>query len=534
MLKRAISVFVVLVLMFGVVGLRTALLCFDSEQAANVSSAKTIDITSLRGTVYDCKMNQLTNGEKDIYAAAKPDNQSLSLLKGKVLPDVFESVLDRMSKGNPVAIKVNGRITPTDSLITAEIPRRYMLSSLACHVIGYLNSEGRGISGIEKAYDGILSENNQCVRFRFSANAVGRVMMGEEISVLGNTVPKNGVVLTIDKDIQRITEEALDASGADCASAVIIDVENGAIRACVSRPEFNQNDIASSLNNEKSPLINRAFLPFSVGSVFKPVVAAAALENGIDEDFEYNCTGSAEYNGVTFHCHKDDGHGLINMKTAVAVSCNTYFITLALRTGADNILKTASDFGFGDKNILADGIESEEGNLPSADELDSKASIANLSFGQGSLLATPLQICGYMSAIARGGVYIRPYLIEGEVDTNGKTTKIKHYGEKRRVISADVAEKIRCFLEAVVNEGSGIRAKSEYVMCAGKTATAQTGKSENGEEIYNAWFAGYFPADNPKYALAILKENGGEGALSCAPVFKDIAEKVTDMKKASD
>ncbi len=492
-----------------------------------MSSSKTIDITTLRGTVYDCNMRPLTNSEHDIYAAAKPSNEALACLKGRVMPDVFESVMDRMSKGNPVAVKVDSQITSTENIITARVPKRYSAAFTACHIIGYLNSDGKGVSGVEKACNSHLSENNSDVRFVFSANARGRVMLGEGIETEGNSVPKNGVVLTIDKDIQQITEAVLDASGADCAAAVVMEIENGAIRACVSRPLFNQYDISEYLDDDKSPLINRALLPFSVGSVFKPVVAAAALESGINETFVYNCTGSVVYNGVTFHCHKKDGHGLIDMKGAVANSCNTYFIELALKTGAKNIVKTASAFGFGNEITLADGIDSSKGILPSVEEFDSKAAVANISFGQGALIATPLQICSSMATIARNGVYIEPYLIEGNCDKDGILTKIYRYIDKKQVISAETAKKLMSFLEAVVESGSGSRARSDYVSVAGKTATAQTGKSQNGEEIYNAWFAGYFPADNPKYAVAILKENGGEGAISCAPVFGTIAEKIT-------
>lgn len=509
--------------------MRLYCLSTDVTQASNASSSKTVDIATLRGTVYDCKMRPFTNAEYDIYAAAKPLNESLASLKGKVMPDVFESVMQRMSKGNPVAVKVDSPIEKTEDIITAKVPKRYSAAFTACHIIGSLNSENQGISGIEKAYNEILSQNNSTVSFHFSANALGRVMLGEGITVSGNSAPKNGVVLTLDRDIQQITEAVLDASGAECASAVVIEIESGAIRACVSRPVFNQNDISQSLNDPKSPLINRAFLPFSVGSVFKPVVAAAALDSGVNENFSYNCTGSVTFNGVTFHCHKEEGHGVLDMEGAVAYSCNTYFIALAHETGAENIISTASNFGFGKEITLADGIESSGGNLPSADELDSKAAVANISFGQGSLLATPLQICSAMAVIARGGIYIEPYLVEGESDENGTITRVYHYGEKKQIIKSPTAEKLKGFLGKVVEYGSGSRAKSEIVAVAGKTATAQTGKAENGEEIYNAWFAGYFPADNPEYAVAILKEDGGEGAISCAPVFKEIAEKITKL-----
>ena len=521
--------FLIILVCFGVLAIRLYDISADVITASDISSAKTVSVATLRGTVYDCRMRLLTNCEYDIYAAAKPSNEALAALKGKVMPDVFESVIQRMSKGNPVAVKVDSEVEQSEEIISVKIPRRYSAAFTACHVIGSLNSEGEGISGIEKAYNDVLSHNNSEVSFRFSANAFGRVMLGEGISVSGNNIPKNGVVLTIDRDIQQITESVLDASGADCAAAVVVEIESGAIRGCVSRPVYNQNNIALSLDDSRSPLINRAFLPFSVGSVFKPVVAAAALENGTSENFLYDCKGSVEFNGVTFHCHKKDGHGLIDMKKAVAYSCNTYFIALAHETGAENIIETAADFGFGKKISLADGMESAGGNLPRADELDSKAAVANISFGQGTLLATPVQICSMMATIASGGEYIEPYLVEGETDESGKLTRFYRYGQKRRIISSPTAEKLQGYLEGVVEFGSGSRAKSETVTVAGKTATAQTGKSANGEEIYNAWFAGYFPADNPKYAVAILKEDGGEGAISCAPVFKTIAEKITAL-----
>lgn len=514
-------------MMFSATGVRLYGLSSDKVYASGSTSSKSIDVAVLRGSVYDCKMRLMTNSEYDIYAAAKPSNEALAALKGKIMPDVFESVMGRMSRGNPIAVKVDSPIESTENIVSAKVPKRYSPAFTACHIIGYLNAAGEGISGIEKAYNSVLSENNSTVSFSFSTNAKGRVMLGEGIEIKGNDIPKNGVVLTLDRDIQQITESVLDASGAECAAAVVIEVESGAIRACVSRPLFNQYDVSENLNDENSPLINRAFLPFSVGSVFKPVVAAAALECGINEDFRYNCTGSVVYNGVTFHCHKRDGHGLLDMEGAVANSCNTYFIELALRTSAEKIIDTASDFGFGKKTVFADGFESSKGFLPSVEELDSNAAKANLSFGQGTLLATPLQICSAMAAVARDGVYIEPYLIEGECDKEGNLTRIYRYGEKRQIISVATAVKIRGFLEAVVENGSGSRAKSEYISIAGKTATAQTGKTENGEEIYNAWFAGYFPAENPKYAVTVLKENGGEGALSCAPVFRTIAEKIT-------
>lgn len=531
MRKRAVTVFLLLSVVTCGIGLRVADLMLSIQNVSGAVSGKRIDITELRGTIYDCNMAPLTNAEYEFYSAAKPTLKALDSLKTELDAQTLASVRERMETANPVVIKTPNGIYDCSDISTAAVPKRYSEDSISCHIIGYIDSVGQGVSGIEKIYNLILSEASKDVYARFITDANGRVLLGENIEISDFTAPEKGVVLTIDKTIQKITEEALDESGAVCAAAVVIEIGTGAIRACVSRPAYNQYNVAGSLNDEASPLINRAFMPFSVGSVFKPVVAAAALESGITEDFEYNCTGFVELSGVTFNCHNKDGHGIIDLKTAVSVSCNTYFIALARETGAANIINTASLFGFGKENELDDKIISYSGNLPTVDEIDSKAALANLSFGQGSLTATPIQICAMMAAIANNGVYCPPYLVEGTVDESSEMTVIRHYSEKKQIVSESVADKLRGFLLSVVEEGSGRRAKSDIISLAGKTATAQTGKFRNNEEIYNAWFAGFFPYEEPEYAVVIMKEDGGEGAVSCAPVFRKIAEKIAEIEQ---
>ena len=487
MKKRVISVFLMVLAVFASVEIRTYGIANGKVRASYTPSSKSIEIASLKGTIYDCKLRALTNCEYEYTAVAKPTPEALRQLASMLSAELFSAAKERMEKGD-------------------------------------------GISGIEKSYNDLLNKGRSEVRAYFSAAANGRMMLGYNINISTVGSSRTGVALTIDRDIQRITEQALDSSGAVKACAVVIEIGSGAIRAMVSRPSFDQYNIAAGLNDGNSPLINRALLPFSVGSVFKPVVAAAALESGIT-DFEYECTGSADYSGVTFNCHKKDGHGIQDLCAATANSCNTYFAALAQQVGAENIIKTAERFGFGSETLLADGIKSKSGNLPAAAELDSRAAIANISFGQGALTATPVQICCMMAAIARGGVYFPAYLIEGEVDADGSLTETLHYTEKRQIISPATAEKLSQYLAEVVSNGSGRRAQSELVSAAGKTATAQTGRSGEDGEIYNAWFAGWFPAEKPKYAVVILKENGGEGAVSCAPVFKEISEKITEQEK---
>lgn len=518
-------VFVLIAVSFSFLAFRINDISSRFVAAQSVSSGIRLDVATLRGTVYDCNMKPLTNCETAFYAIAKPTLKALSLLEKELDFHTFSAVREKLSSGEPVAVKVSSDMPDSDDVTVIGYPERY--DSLACHIIGYLGSDGRGVTGVEKSFDALLSDASSELYARVATDANGRVLIGEKTQVFGNAFPKSGVILTINRDIQRIAEEALDNSGAVCAAAIVMDIETGAVRACVSRPAFYRENIASVLNDPDSPLINRAFSAFSVGSVFKPVVAAAALESGIDSGYSYECTGSVTLNGVTFNCHKRDGHGVVDMESALAHSCNTYFISLALEVGADKIIDMAKAFGFGEQTVFAQSLKSRSGNLP--EKVDSKAATANLAFGQGELTATPVQICTMMSIIANGGQAIKPYLVEGEADSQGNPIRKGGYSERRQIISQKTASLLQRFLLAVVEKGSGSRARTELFAVAGKTATAQTGKFENGEEIYNAWFAGYFPADNPRYAVAVLKENGGEGAVSCAPVFKEVAQGINGL-----
>lgn len=519
-------VFAAMILSFAALVYRTADLSLKTETAGVNNSGLILETASVRGTVYDCNMQPLTNAEYVFTAIAKPTQKAVSVLEKELDAKTFETIKERLVSGKPVIARVSTKECENSDIKIVSVPERYI--PIACHIIGYTDYSGKGVSGVEKAFDGVLSASEKRFTARIQTDAHGRVFLGEKIAAEDVFAPVSGIMLTIDREVQRIVEQALDESETECAAAVVIDVNSGAIRACVSRPYFDQNNIAASLNDKNSPLINRAFLPFSVGSVFKPVVAAAALESGIGSDFSYECTGNVTVNGVTFNCHKHEGHGLINMKKAVAESCNTYFIALAKEIGARKIIGMASAFGFGKETVFANGMKSSSGNLPTADETDSLAALANLSFGQGVLTATPVQICAMYSVIANGGIYVTPYLAEGEVDENGEITKLNPEISGTRIISEKTADVLQSFLIAVVEEGSGRRARCESVICGGKTATAQTGKIIDGEEVFNAWFAGFFSAESSRFAVVILKENGGEGALSCAPVFRKIAENISE------
>ena len=237
---------------FASVEIRTYGIANGKVRASYTPSSKSIEIASLKGTIYDCKLRALTNCEYEYTAVAKPTPEALRQLASMLSAELFSAAKERMEKGSPVAYKVDSSAVGSEDVRIVATPRRYSSQRLACHLIGYLDSAGDGISGIEKSYNDLLNKGRSEVRAYFSAAANGRMMLGYNINISTVGSSRTGVALTIDRDIQRITEQALDSSGAVKACAVVIEIGSGAIRAMVSRPSFDQYNIAAGLNTGTS------------------------------------------------------------------------------------------------------------------------------------------------------------------------------------------------------------------------------------------------------------------------------------------
>lgn len=297
-----------------------------------------------------------------------------------------------------------------------------------------------------------------------------------------------------------------------------------------SFPDFDPTNVAAYMNDPDSPLINRALSAYSVGSIFKLVTASAALEQGISPEYSYTCTGSANVFGQLFNCHKWGGHGEIDMQTAVVKSCNTYFIALSEYLNKEKYIQTARDLGFGQGTELCEEIASAAGTLQTVQDIEVPAERANMSFGQGKLTATPLQICRMTAAIANNGVINEPVLIKGICGGDGNVEYCDIIPRKR-VLSYETVKKLKSFMYHTVRADNSM-SKPEKVSAAGKTSTAQTGSfDDNGNEILNCWFTGYFPFHNPEYAVTVISEGGVSGNVTCGPVFKQIADETTEYKK---
>ncbi len=410
--------------------------------------------------------------------------------------------------------------------------KRYSDSQPLCHIIGYLSNDNlNGAAGIELAYNDFLLSANNYVTFSYNTDAQGRLLKGGVNSAdYSSYNTKQGVQLTVDRDIQEIVERS--AASLKTGAVTVSEVSTGKIKAIASFPTFDCNNLEASLKDKNEPFLNRALENYAVGSVFKVLICAAALESRISENYSHICKGYEYCGDVRFNCHKEEGHGKMDMRSALANSCNPYFISLAGEVGYEKILSLAKEFGIDKEIVLTVANISPAGNLPSERVLSSPAGLANFSFGQGELLASPLKMSCVYQTIANGGILCPPSIVEGIVDREGKLTSEQSKSAPKRVLSENASAKIMEFLSYTVTDGTGKSAQPYNVTAAGKTATAQTGiYFENSAEKLNSWFIGVIPASNPKYVISVMKENGKSGSLDCAPVFKKISEEIVKEGK---
>ncbi|HHW46545.1 MAG TPA: penicillin-binding protein 2 [Clostridiales bacterium] len=523
---RCIFCFFFIVLLMFISALRIYRINFlDYQETAKAQSSFSLEVAKYRGVIYDCNLVPMVGNTSKYVAAVPPTPKAAVGLRKLLSGERLQQALQRLEGGKPILVDVPAYIE-TDGIEILSVPSRYKNDQPAAHIIGYLDSSGHGTAGIEAAYDDILY-SNQSLTIRYFIDAWGRVLPGAEPEINGITGSTNsGIALTIDLKIQEIVEQA--AEKLQTGAVVVLEVGSGKIRAITSKPSFNSNAISESLNNPLSPLFNRALAAYDVGSGFKPLIAAAAIEKGISPNYQYTCTGSIEIGGKVFKCHNELGHGQLNMKSALAVSCNTYFYHLASITGAEALHSMATSLGFGQQRIIARNIVADKGNLTSLEVLKTQpAALANFAIGQGDLLLSPIALASLYEAIANGGVYHAPTIIEGIVE-NGNITSVEEKAAYTKIMKESTAKFLKECLINVVENGTGQKAKPEKNGAGGKTATAQTGWG--GSNSVHGWFNGFFPADNPKYVVIILAENGVSGSQSCAPVFKEIADNINALE----
>ncbi len=375
--------------------------------------------------------------------------------------------------------------------------RNYNRSRMAAHITGY---SSKGKTGVEAAENFELQKVHNEVLQR-----INNIIKKEPVQ-------GNDVVLTVDMDIQSIAGNIL---GNKKGAIVVMEPSTGRILALQAYPDFDPNTVAQNWeflkDDEDSSLVNRATQGlYPPGSTFKVITALAALQYYNDwKDFTYECTGEAVFENKVIHCYNNRVHGTVDMKKAIATSCNCYFAELGKRVGAENIRKKAEDFYFNENYPFVLAHSTSQVALQKKSE---ENEIVETAIGQGKTLATPLHMAMIASAIANDGIMMKPYIVDHIQYYNGDISKTTVPEKIKQIISVEEADIITDMMISCVAEGTGTAAQIYGVDVAGKTGTA-----ENATGSDHSWFIGFAPANDPKIAVAVMIENANQGG-SATPI----------------
>lgn len=426
-------------------------------------------------------------------------------LERRVLPEYLEKI-------NP---------KDWDGLIVIQEPTRlYHYGELARDVLGATNIDNVGISGIELQFDNRLRGKNGYMIMQRD----GKMRSYPSIDY-PRVEPVNGnsLVLTLDLSMQSIVEEELrrgiERNNAESGVAIMMNPKTGAILAMANYPSGTRNRAVTDM--------------FEPGSVFKIVTASAALEHNIrTADDTFYAEGGVyrvQLPGNRVRIIRDtEKYEWLTLRQAMAYSSNIVMAKLSDEVGAERLYKTARDFGFG----ITTGIE-----LPGEVRGELKrpvnwsgTTLHTMSFGY-EVAVTPLQIAVAYSAIANGGIMMRPHIVERELDAHGRTVSETRPQQIRRVVGKATADTLLSFLEDVVRKGTARNAQLNGVRIAGKTGTARKfvdGRYSSAD--YTASFVGMFPVDDPQIVCVIMIDNPRHGGYyasgTSVPIFRNIAERI--------
>lgn len=418
-------------------------------------------------------------------------------------------------------------------VLVAPVRVRYGPDPLAAQVVGYLgraNPTGQassprfgdwvGRTGLERFYDHDLAAGRPRSYARLYTDACGQWLqgLGVEVNLTGPDPERQDVVTTLDADIQRIVEKVMDEHVKNGA-VVVMDARSGDILAMASRPKFNPDPrrIGRYLEGEPEALLDQGVCLFAPGSLFKVVVAAAALAEGVvTPETTFTCRGEKDR---PVRCWSERGHGAVSFQEAFAQSCNPVFARVALALGAEKLISYARLFGLDNQRVAGYPVPFDRRqNLALIAAPDN---LVNSSLGQGPVLAAPVQIAAMMNTIVNDGKYLAPRLVKELRTEDGKVARVISPEPGHQAIPPEVARQLQKMLAVVTTEGIGKKAHLPGWKSAGKTGSAQVGNAS-----VNAWFCGYAPLANPEYVVAILVKNGASGSQTAAPLFRMIMEQL--------
>lgn len=408
-----------------------------------------------------------------------------------------------------------GTIRDRASVILAEtqrvgpkFERVYPLGRATCHVVGY-DSVKLGSAGLQKRYRNVLLGVDGL------ESPLAQLLQDRQVG--------HDIVLTLDASAQRAATEALEGR---VGAVVALDPRNGDVLVMASSPTFNPNFLGDAwdiiCNDPASPLLNRCTQgQYPPGFPFAILTAAAALDAGVATlGTKLRCEGHYRIDGDEIVCRRRSGHGLLDMREALIVSCNIYFAKLSLKIGWERLRETAEAFGFGKTTDF--DLPVVPSSIPPTEPGD-RAALAKAASGQGGVTVTPLQMAMIAAAIGNGGRMMAPRLVQSVRSAEGRILRTTQSRQISQPVSVETADALREAMTQVVKRKTGAWTKSEHVEIAG-----ETGLAENPNGAPHAWFVALAPAATPRVAVAVLIENADAGTAEAASVAKDVVEALVE------
>jgi penicillin-binding protein 2 len=539
------------------------------QDLAENNRSRIVRIPAPRGTLVDRKGQLLVGNRPSLNVVLTPEHaENLDRVVSRVsrtLGTGEASIRERLARRRvpyePVVVRADADVGEVAALEARrlEIPevsievvplRFYPLGAAAAHALGRVGeiSERQLASPLFEGLEagalvgqaGIEAQYNRALMGRDGYRRVVVNSRGLEVAEADREPAEDGpaFTLSLDASLQMATERAFAGRS---GSAVVLDPETGEILAMTSTPAYDPNEFATGIdpkvwtglaNDPETPLMNRVIQgQYAPGSTFKIVMATAALEEGvITPETTFFCPGYLRVYGKVRHCSVPGGHGVVDVRRALAMSCNVFFYHVGIALEIERIAAWAKRMGLGEPtgvdlpHELGGLIPNPEWKLRTQNTAWYPGETVSVAIGQGQVTATPLQMARVAAIIANGGRLVRPHLVRRAGGGDVPPEPPRPLG-----ISEETLAVVKEGMEAVVAGGTGWRARLRHTVVAGKTGSAQVVSRERLEEAPDdpsiqphGWFVAFAPADRPRVALAVLVEHGGSGGRAAAPVARAI------------
>ena len=551
---------------------------YYTEKADN-NFIKYVSVKAKRGRIFDRNGAVLAKNKIAFYLylfPEKTDEFTLEFLKKNIKFTLKEKIVfeESYKKKKKILLKKNlskRELSLFESRkfrlkgieISQKVYRYYPEKGVTSHIVGYINSmtpkeykkhpsynitDNIGKSGAEKYLEDVLKgkngskvvlhNKNKVIETDTSLNRLIRIKNSES----NRLQEGDDVYLSIDLELQKkIDEIFLDVKS---GAAVVIDLNTGDLLASYSKPTFDPNLIIAKdrkylkeiFSDKHQPTLDKTQKQFFPGSIFKVITAVASLDMGIiDENEKLLCPGYEEYGVTKFRCWNRGGHGYLNLKQAIAQSCDVYFYKVAKQLGLDNLNKYAKKLGIGTTftDFLSD---IPKGFVPNKKWYYKKygryhkGTALNTSIGQGDVYISPFKAAEVYSIIANLGVRKRINLVNKIVTESGKIKYSRKIINKNTNIPIDIFKKVSDALEYVVSNGTARRYAIPEVPVSGKTGTAQVNSRTKDEydfemlweEQHHGWFIGFAPSYRPEIVVSVIVEHGGSSSAATPLVMKII------------